>query len=123
MVSFATEPIDGSASPRKPSVSIAIRSSPSSFEVAWRSTDKREIVPRHAAAVVGDADQPAAAAIGQHLDPARAGIERVFDKLLHDAGRPLHHLAGGDAVDQGFGKLADGHWNHWTDLETFAIAP
>ncbi len=38
MVSRATAPIDGSASPRKPSVRIASRSSPSSFEVAWRST-------------------------------------------------------------------------------------
>jgi hypothetical protein len=43
MVSRATEPIDGSASPRKPSVEIRSRSnSPStpadSLEVAWRST-------------------------------------------------------------------------------------
>ena len=39
----------------------------------------------------------------------RAGVERVFDELLHDARRPLDHLAGGDAVDGGFGQLADGH--------------
>ena len=32
--SRATEPIDGNASPRKPSVLIAIRSSSGSFEVA-----------------------------------------------------------------------------------------
>jgi hypothetical protein len=38
MVSRATAPIEGSASPRKPSVSIASRSSPASLEVAWRST-------------------------------------------------------------------------------------
>ena len=38
MVSRATEPIDGNASPRNPSVRIASRSSSASFEVAWRST-------------------------------------------------------------------------------------
>ena len=39
----------------------------------------------------------------------RAGIERVLDQFLDDARRPLDHLARGDAVDEGFGKLADGH--------------
>src|SRR5579862_378439 len=34
----ATEPIDGKASPRKPSVRIDTRSSSASFDVAWRST-------------------------------------------------------------------------------------
>ena len=38
MPSFATAPIEGSASPRKPSVRIRKRSSSSSLEVAWRST-------------------------------------------------------------------------------------
>src|SRR6185312_90191 len=36
--SFATAPIEGSASPRKPSVETEFRSSPGSFDVAWRST-------------------------------------------------------------------------------------
>ncbi|MBV6487869.1 MAG: hypothetical protein GHHEDOFH_01823 [Pseudorhodoplanes sp.] len=70
---------------------------------------KREIGARHAGAVVGDADQPAAAAVGHDLDAARAGIERILHQLLDDARRPLHHLAGGDAVDEAFGQLADGH--------------
>ena len=70
---------------------------------------ERQIGPRHALAVVRDADEPAAAAIGEHVDAARAGIERVLDELLHDARRALHHLAGGDAVDDGLGELADGH--------------
>ena len=39
----------------------------------------------------------------------RAGIERVLDQFLHDARRTLDHLAGGDAVDDGLGELADGH--------------
>jgi len=34
----ATAPIEGSASPRKPSVAIRERSPSGSFEVAWRST-------------------------------------------------------------------------------------
>src|SRR6185312_9632523 len=38
MVSRDTAPIDGSASPRKPSVRMSSRSSPVSFEVACRST-------------------------------------------------------------------------------------
>jgi hypothetical protein len=63
----------------------------------------------HAGAVVRDADEAASAAVGQHIDPAGAGIERVFDQLFDDAGRALDHLAGGDAVDRSFGQLADGH--------------
>ena len=123
MVSFATDPIEGNASPRKPSVSIAIRSSPSSFDVAWRSTAEREIVPAHAAAIVRDPDQPPAAAVGHHLDPAGAGIEGVFHEFLHGAGRPLHHLAGGDAVDQAFGKLTDGHWGPTQGVESHPKGP
>ena len=63
----------------------------------------------HALAVVGDADEAAAAAVGEHVDAARAGIERVLDQFLDHARRTLDHLAGGDAVDDGFRKLADGH--------------
>ena len=70
---------------------------------------EREIGPAHALAVVGDADQAAAAAVGEHVDAARAGVERVLDQFLDHARRPLDHLAGGDAVDDAFGKLADGH--------------
>ena len=70
---------------------------------------ERKIGARHALAVVGNADQPAAAAVGEHVDAARAGVECVFDQLLDHARRPLDHLAGGDAVDHRFGQLADGH--------------
>jgi hypothetical protein len=87
-----TAPIDGSASPRKPNVSIASRSSSGSLEVAWRSTY-----------------QPAAAAVGQHIDAARPGVERILDQFLDDARRPLDHLARGDAVDDGLGQRANGH--------------
>src|SRR5580704_12350817 len=70
---------------------------------------KLEVGPAHALAVVGDADQAAAAAVGEHVDAARAGIERVLDQFLDHARRTLDHLAGGDAIDGGFRKLADGH--------------
>ncbi len=71
---------------------------------------KREIGARHAFAVIADADQPAAAAIGEHVDAVRTGVECVLDELLHHARRPFHHLAGGDAVDDGLGQLTDGHF-------------
>jgi hypothetical protein len=70
---------------------------------------QRQIGARHALAVVGDADQPAAAAVGEHVDAMGAGVERVLDQFLDHARRPLDHLAGGDAVDHGLGQLADGH--------------
>jgi hypothetical protein len=70
---------------------------------------QRQIGPAHALAVVGDADQAAAAAVGEHVDAGRARIERVLDQFLDHARRTLDHLAGGDAIDSGFRKLADGH--------------
>ena len=44
--SRATAPIEASASPRKPSVAMAARSSPASFEVQWRATASCEVVAR-----------------------------------------------------------------------------
>ena len=70
---------------------------------------KRQVRARHAGAVVGHADQPPPAAVGHDLDAPRARVERVLGEFLHDARRALDHLAGGDAVDDGFGELADGH--------------
>jgi hypothetical protein len=40
------------------------------------------------------------------LDPSRARVDRVLDQLLQRAGRALHHLAGGDPVNQMVGKAA-----------------
>jgi hypothetical protein len=57
----------------------------------------------HPFAIVGDADKPSATAVRQHIDAARAGVERIFDELLHDACRPFNHLACGDAVDDSLG--------------------
>ena len=69
---------------------------------------EREIAMRHAAAVVGDADPPPAAAIGEDVDAAGAGIDGVFDEFLHHARGTFDHLAGGDAVDDLFGSWRTG---------------
>ena len=97
--SRAIDPIEGSASPRKPSVAMLKRSSSPSLEVACRSTASARSAGAHAAAVVADADEREAAGRRHHLDLAGAGVERVLDQLLDHARRPLDHLAGGDAVD------------------------
>ena len=60
-------------------------------------------------AVVLDPDQLAPAARRGDDDAAAPGVDGVLDQLLDDARRPLDHFAGGDAVDQVLGKLADGH--------------
>ena len=70
---------------------------------------EREIAIGHAAAVVGDADPPPAAAIGEDVDPAGAGVDGVLHEFLDHARGTLDHFAGGDAVDDLFGELADGH--------------
>ena len=61
IVSAATAPIEGSASPRKPSVRMSNRSSSASLEVAWRSTASASSSARMPRAVVADADQREAA--------------------------------------------------------------
>ena len=68
---------------------------------------QQRVVAQHAAAVVHDADQPAAA--GFHLDAqiGRAGVERVFEQFLDDRSGPFHHLAGGDLVGDLVGENAD----------------
>src|SRR3954447_9800297 len=63
----------------------------------------------HAAAVIGDADAPPSATVGEDVDAAGGGVDGVLNQLLHHARGTLHHLAGGDAVDDLFWELADGH--------------
>ena len=68
-----------------------------------------QLVWRHADAIIGHF-QPIDAAIHQaHPDAPGAGIQCVFNQFLGGTGRPLHHLAGGDAVDQGFRQVANRH--------------
>ncbi len=46
---------------------------------------EREIGSGHATAIVGDADPTPSAAIGEDVDPARAGIDGVLNQFLDDA--------------------------------------
>ena len=118
-----TEAIDGSASPRKPKVRMAVRSPSGIFEVAWRSTESAEIRFVHAAPVVGDADEPPPARLDRDLDASCARVERVLDELLDRRSRPLDHLARGDAVDKQRFESANRHGragprrglSHWSD--------
>src|SRR4029077_10001565 len=61
------------------------------------------------AASVGDAAPPPPAAIGEDVDPAGTGVDRILDQFLDHAGRAFDHFAGGDAVDDLFGELTNGH--------------
>ena len=80
-----------------------------SFEVAWRSTASARssrVMPAPSSVTRIRRRPPPSVTISMRC---RAGVERVLDQLLHRARRPLDHLAGGDAVDDGLGKLANGH--------------
>jgi hypothetical protein len=54
-------------------------------------------------AIILDTHQPFAACRRGDDDAARPGVDGVLDQFLDHAGGPLHHLAGGNAVDQVFG--------------------
>ena len=106
MVKRLTEAIEGSASPRKPSVRMSVRSSSGSLEVQCRSTasaSSSRVMPH---AVVDHREEGAAAFLQGDGDAPRAGVDGVLDQLLHGAGRPLDDLAGGDPVDQVGGQAA-----------------
>ena len=79
------------------------------FRGAVPADGERQILRAHAAAIVRHAQQGLAATGRGDLDPRRAGVDGVLDQLLGGAGRTLDHLAGGDLIDHGFGKLADLH--------------
>ena len=70
---------------------------------------KREVGLVHASPVVGDADEAPSAGLDRDLDRRRAGVERILDQLLDRRGRPLDHLAGGDAVDEQRIETANRH--------------
>ena len=53
---------------------------------------------RDAAAVIGDPEKSEAAVGDLHGHRSRPRVDGVFHQLLGHAGRPLHHLAGGDQV-------------------------
>ena len=68
---------------------------------------EREVVGGHAVPVIDHLDAVDAAALEADRDAGGAGVERVLDQFLDHGGRPLDHLAGGDAVDQAFREQAD----------------
>ena len=69
-----------------------------------------QFLRRDAAAVVRHPDEGHAAALQLGHHGGRSGVYGVFDELLHDAGRPFHHLAGGDEICHMGGELLDmGH--------------
>ena len=59
---------------------------------------QQRIVAVHAATVVTDLDQAAAAATQFYPDLASACVKGVLDQFLAYRGRPLDHLPGGDLV-------------------------
>ena len=69
---------------------------------------QRQLLDRNAAAVIDDPDHFQPALADRNVDPRRAGVDGVLHQLFHHARRPLDHLAGGDFVDQRWGKLTDG---------------
>ena len=68
---------------------------------------EQRVVAAHAEAVVGHANETASARADFDGDFFRVGVERIFDQLLHDAGGPFDHFAGGDLVGDLFGKELD----------------
>ena len=67
---------------------------------------ERDLVGRHADAVVDHLD-PADAALRQgDGDSRRAGVDRVFDQLLQRAGGSFHHFTGCDTIDEMLGQAA-----------------
>ena len=94
---------------RKRSVEMATRSSSASFEVACRSTAsaRSERVMPSPSSVTRISRRPPPSV--RTSTRTCAGIQGVLDQLLDHARRPLDDLAGGDAIDDGFGKLANGH--------------
>ena len=119
-----TEAIEGSASPRKPSVEMESRSLTSrSLLVAWRSKASSASSRNMPQPSSDDADQPPPA--GFHFDAQvrRAGVERVLQQLLDHRSRPLHHFAGGDLIGDLVGKNADAaHDAHYSPVALLSSA-
>jgi len=61
---------------------------------------QRQVLAVDAAAVIRDAQPLDAALHDVHVDLRGPGIERVLEQFLQCRGRPLHHFAGRNLVDQ-----------------------
>src|SRR5208337_1403670 len=77
-------------------------------ELARRMTLESEpgVLRAHAVPVVGYRDESGPPIAHLHTHARRAGIDGVFDQLLHHGGRSFHHLPGRNLVDQGVGQQA-----------------
>ena len=73
----------------------------------------------NAAAVVRHADHAHAAPPDLHHDGGGTGVDGVFHQFLHDAGRALHHFAGGDQICHVGRQLLN--MRHPSDLLSFSI--
>ena len=87
-----------------------------------------DVVALDAGAVVHDGDPDEATPLDEDVDPRRAGIEGVLDKLLHDRCGSLDHLAGRDRVRDDLGQPADGRGRDhrvarsWSSASLFSAA-
>ena len=70
---------------------------------------KRQLVAVHAAAVVGDPNEAAAALLQRNLDGARACIDGVLDQLLDHRCRPLDYLSRRDSIDHALRQETNSH--------------
>ena len=70
---------------------------------------EREVGVIHSAAIVHDANEPAAALFDCDVDAARAGVERILDEFFHSGRRSFDHLARCDAIDKNGVEAANGH--------------
>jgi hypothetical protein len=59
---------------------------------------KQRVIPAHAHAIIGNADQAAATGLNLDGDSGRLGIKRIFHQFLDDTGRAFHHFPRGDLV-------------------------
>ena len=59
------------------------------------------VIAQHAAAVIGDTEQAAAAGLGFDGDGGGTGVERIFEEFLDDGGGPLDDFAGGNLIRNG----------------------
>ena len=65
------------------------------------------IVAVHALAVVGDADEAAAAGLDFDANAVGAGVQGILQQFLDHGGRAIDNLAGGDLVGNLVGENAD----------------
>jgi hypothetical protein len=63
----------------------------------------------HAATVIGNEDSIYSTVLDLHTDFCGSGVEAIFQKLLQDGGRPIHHLACSNFSYNLFGEPPDPH--------------